>query len=241
MHTLKHTHTHTHRVSQQKHNSKHLSYYSPNTFQNPRSGRAQENEGTFAQHCCCWLVAKSCATLLVLWTTTLQARLSRQEYWNFPGKNTGEGCCFLLQGIFPAQGSNPGLLHWQVGSLLLNQRGSQDAFCLNIWAAALGLPASLLLLFSVCPASPSSRQITHLVYFTLHDFPISPTWVLQFNHFKPASVSKTASSTWRWVSTGSAECVCEPWGAEQMLVPPYLGALCLVGLCIANECTAANV
>ena len=28
-----------------------------------------------------------------------------------PGKNSGEGCFFLLQGIFPTQGSNPGLLH----------------------------------------------------------------------------------------------------------------------------------
>ena len=40
--------------------------------------------------------------------------------WNFPGKNTGMGCHFLLQGIFPIQGSNPSLLcllHWQVGSL----------------------------------------------------------------------------------------------------------------------------
>ena len=26
--------------------------------------------------------------------------------WNFPGKNPGVGCCFLLQEIFPAQGSN---------------------------------------------------------------------------------------------------------------------------------------
>ena len=26
-----------------------------------------------------------------------------------PGKNTGVGCCALLQGIFPTQGSNPGL------------------------------------------------------------------------------------------------------------------------------------
>ena len=26
--------------------------------------------------------------------------------WNFPGKNNGVGCHFLLQGIFPAQGSN---------------------------------------------------------------------------------------------------------------------------------------
>ena len=29
----------------------------------------------------------------------------------FPGKSTGVGCHFLLQGIFPTQGSNPGLLN----------------------------------------------------------------------------------------------------------------------------------
>ena len=31
--------------------------------------------------------------------------------WDFPGKDTGVGCHFLLQGIFPAEGLNPGLLH----------------------------------------------------------------------------------------------------------------------------------
>ena len=31
--------------------------------------------------------------------------------WDFPGKNTGVGCHFLLQGIFLNQESNPGLLH----------------------------------------------------------------------------------------------------------------------------------
>ena len=31
--------------------------------------------------------------------------------WDFPGKDTGVGCHFLLQGIFPTQGSNPGLLY----------------------------------------------------------------------------------------------------------------------------------
>ena len=30
--------------------------------------------------------------------------------WEFPGKNTGVGRHFLLQGIFPTQGSNTGLL-----------------------------------------------------------------------------------------------------------------------------------
>ena len=29
--------------------------------------------------------------------------------WNSPGKNTGVGSCSFLQGIFPTQGSNPGL------------------------------------------------------------------------------------------------------------------------------------
>ena len=40
--------------------------------------------------------------------------------WNYPGKNTGVGCHFLLNGIFLIQGSNPCLLHWQVGSLPLH-------------------------------------------------------------------------------------------------------------------------
>ena len=39
--------------------------------------------------------------------------------WGSPGKSTGVGCRFLLQGIFLTQGSNLHLLrllHWQVGS-----------------------------------------------------------------------------------------------------------------------------
>ena len=31
--------------------------------------------------------------------------------WDSPGKNTGVGCHFLLQGNFLTQGSNPGLPH----------------------------------------------------------------------------------------------------------------------------------
>ena len=33
--------------------------------------------------------------------------------WDSPGKSTGVGCHFLLQGIFPTQGSKPGLLHYR--------------------------------------------------------------------------------------------------------------------------------
>ena len=53
-----------------------------------------------------------------LWTVAHQSPL----FTGFPGKNTGTGCQFLLQRIFPTRGSNPGLLHllhWQAGSLPL--------------------------------------------------------------------------------------------------------------------------
>ena len=33
--------------------------------------------------------------------------------WNSPGQNTGVGSLSLLQGIFPTQGSNPGLQHYR--------------------------------------------------------------------------------------------------------------------------------
>ena len=43
---------------------------------------------------------------------------------NSPGQNTGLGSLSLLQGIFPMQGLNPFLLHWQMDSLQLSQQGS---------------------------------------------------------------------------------------------------------------------
>ena len=44
-----------------------------------------------------------------------------------PGKNTGVGCHFLLQGDLPDPGMEPlllGLLHWQAGSLPLSHQES---------------------------------------------------------------------------------------------------------------------
>ena len=43
--------------------------------------------------------------------------------WDFPGKNPGVGCHFLLQGIFQTHGSNqclPCFLQWQADSLPLS-------------------------------------------------------------------------------------------------------------------------
>ena len=41
-----------------------------------------------------------------------------------PGKNTGVGCHFLLQGILLTQGSNPGLLHCRQTLHHLSRQGS---------------------------------------------------------------------------------------------------------------------
>ena len=43
--------------------------------------------------------------------------------WDFPGKNTGVDCHFLLQ-IFPTQESNPGLLHCRQILYQLSYEGS---------------------------------------------------------------------------------------------------------------------
>ena len=91
----------------------------------PRSGRCVLSPAmwicsTEPQHVmCCGL---SCSAVSdSLWLHGRQpARLLWP--WDSPGKNTGAGCHFLIQGLFPDQGSNPCLLcllHWQAGSLPL--------------------------------------------------------------------------------------------------------------------------
>ena len=44
--------------------------------------------------------------------------------WDSPGKSTGVGCHALLQGIFPAQGLNQGLLHCKQFLYHLSHQGS---------------------------------------------------------------------------------------------------------------------
>ena len=44
--------------------------------------------------------------------------------WDSPGKNTTVGCHALLQGIFPTQGSNPGLPHYRWILFHLSHQGS---------------------------------------------------------------------------------------------------------------------
>ena len=61
-----------------------------------------------------WMLSHSVVSIVTSWTTRILYPC------NFPGKITGVGFHFLLQGIFLTQGSNlllMSLLHWQVDSL----------------------------------------------------------------------------------------------------------------------------
>ena len=51
--------------------------------------------------------------------------------WDFPGKTAGVGCHFLLQGIFPTQGSNLGLPHCRQIFYRLSYKGSQHSQAIN--------------------------------------------------------------------------------------------------------------
>ena len=81
-------------------------------------------------------VAQSCPTLCNPMDCSLTRFLCP---WDFPGKNTGVGCHFLLQEIFPTQGLNPGLPHCRQTLYCLSHQGRSEILQLFIV-----LPYSLL-------------------------------------------------------------------------------------------------
>ena len=72
--------------------------------------------------------------------------------WNSLGQNTGVGSLSLLQGIFPTQGSNPGLLHRRkiLDQLSKGSLEHQDA------AADAAAAKSLQLCLTLCDTIDSS-------------------------------------------------------------------------------------
>ena len=74
--------------------------------------------------------------LLGKWKSVVSDSLGLHELyspWNSPGQNTGIGSLSLLQGIFPTQGSNPGLPHHRrILHHLSHQRSPIDRRCSTI-------------------------------------------------------------------------------------------------------------
>ena len=79
--------------------------------------------------------------------------------WDSSGKSPGVSWHFLLQGIFPTQGSNPDLLHWQADSLPLH--------CLGNPVGGISLYQSMS---SASGAQLKLQREQDIFYLTLCDF-----------------------------------------------------------------------
>ena len=100
--------------------------------------------------------------------------------WNSPGQNTGVGSLSLLQGIFPTQGSNPGVLNcrqilYQLSHPFGKERGVQRNFkgwvqqprsCRHPTAADL-LRHIVLVLRAACLKQPGVSLLVYLTQQTL--------------------------------------------------------------------------
>ena len=105
----------------------------------------------------CTVRAESCPTLCDPVDCLLPARLLCPR--NSPGKNTGVGCHFLFQGIFPTWELNPHLLcllYWQEDSLPLSYLSKWHS-----WAPTGGL-------------TPSSISASPALVPTFHIWPQAP-------------------------------------------------------------------
>ena len=73
---------------------------------------------------CVCVCVRACALSCVLLCDLMDCSpLGSSVHGIYQAQNTGVGCHFLPQGIFPTQGSNPSLLHllhWQSNSLPLD-------------------------------------------------------------------------------------------------------------------------
>ena len=104
-----------------------------------------------------WLVKSlSCVRLSKLMDRNMPGS---SVYGVFQAKNTGVDCHFLLQGIFPDQGSNLCLLHWQAGSLPLSHQGISWT---NRSGSSLTGSSELGRLISLLPDEYQVRQLEKL-------------------------------------------------------------------------------
>ena len=87
--------------------------------------------------------------------------------WDFPGKDTGVICHFLLQGIFPTQGSSPGLLQCRQSLYWLSYQGSHNK-CKTIWILLI-IHHGTRVLVNTEPMSMERAHIEFLNIFEIHE------------------------------------------------------------------------
>ena len=119
--------------------------------------------------CCCCSVVKACLTLL--WHHGLKpARLHCP--WDIPGKSTGEGCHFLLQGNLPNPGIKPMSPALAGGFLTMEPPGKPTCLCqllfihfrllLSLWTWDIGIGIICFLIITFRGMAPRNLRKTFL-------------------------------------------------------------------------------
>ena len=140
--------------------------------------------------------------------------------WNIPGKSTAVGCHLLLQGIFPTQGSNPGLpLCRQTVCHLSHQWFGQKShfltrgsLCLQVLSPPLGHITSYLeISTSAClPRTLSLRQLLGCSQRCLIQLCVSRRrWSVSFVGWTRAALTVTARAPSRRFSHRGVRRRCE--------------------------------
>ena len=73
--------------------------------------------------------------------------------WDFPGKNTVVGCHFLLQGVFPTQGLNLGLLLFSCSAVSDSLAAAWTAACQDSLSVTIFWSLLKLIIKSVMPSN----------------------------------------------------------------------------------------
>ena len=108
----------------------------------------------------CYTVLSRPAVSDPLWPCRLQpARLLSP--WAPPGKNTGVGCHAFLQGIFPTQGSHPGLPHCRQILYHLSHQGSPPGSLLGESDKLHVQQLVMRVLFVYSPGQAASSGVHH--------------------------------------------------------------------------------
>ena len=138
-------------------------------------------------------VSQSCPTL---------QRHRLYSLWYSSGQNTGVGSLSLLQGIFPTQGSNPGLLHrrWILYQLshqahpLLSGRGEEISLSSKI------IHLSMFSIFRL-------GMIDHRLFYSLFFYKVLVHWLSSFpcSSFFPQRLRSSPVALWNW---SHFQCIC---------------------------------
>ena len=103
---------------------------------------------------CCAVLAESCPAICNPMDCSLPGF---SVHGDSPGMNTGVGCHALLQGIFPTQGSNPGLPHCRRILYHLSHQGRPLSWQLPI-NSEIWLYSELVVLLYLWLISPSEKN-----------------------------------------------------------------------------------